>query len=78
MPSPFDSEQALQAFIRAEVDRRLGDVTTLKSQTRRGAGSPETVVTAPIGTLYLQTDGGAATTLWVKESGAAAVGWVAK
>ena len=43
-----------------------------------GAGSPETIVTANIGSLYLRTDGGAATTLYVKESGTGATGWVAK
>lgn len=50
----------------------------LLSLPQRGAGTPEGVVTAPVGTLYLRTDGGAATTLYVKETGAGAVGWVAK
>lgn len=45
---------------------------------RRGAGTPEGVVTAPVGTLWLRTDGGANTTLYVKESGAGNTGWVAK
>jgi hypothetical protein len=43
-----------------------------------GSGSPESVVTAPIGSLYTRTDGGAATTLYVKESGTGSTGWVAK
>lgn len=43
-----------------------------------GAGSPETVVTAPIGSLFLRTDGGAGTTLYVKESGSGNTGWVGK
>lgn len=43
-----------------------------------GTGSPETVVAAPVGTLYTRTDGGAGTTLYVKESGAGNTGWVAK
>lgn len=43
-----------------------------------GAGSPESVVTAPVGSLYTRTDGGAATTLYVKESGSGNTGWVAK
>lgn len=50
----------------------------LLSLPQRGAGTPEGVVTAPVGTLYIRTDGGAATTLYVKESGAGNVGWVAK
>lgn len=43
-----------------------------------GSGSPEGVITAPVGSLYLRTDGGAATTLYVKESGTGNAGWVAK
>lgn len=43
-----------------------------------GAGSPEGVITAPVGKLYTRTDGGAATTLYVKESGVGNTGWVAK
>jgi hypothetical protein len=45
----------------------------------RGTGSPEGVVTALVGSLYLRTDGGAATTLYVKESSPTpSTGWVAK
>ena len=43
-----------------------------------GTGSPEGVVTANVGRLYTRTDGGASTTLYVKESGAGNTGWVAK
>lgn len=43
-----------------------------------GSGSPETVVTAPVGSLYSRTDGGAGTTLYVKESGSGNTGWAAK
>ena len=43
-----------------------------------GTGTPEAAVTAPIGSLFTRTDGGAATTLYVKESGAGNTGWVAK
>jgi hypothetical protein len=43
-----------------------------------GSGSPEGVVTAPIGSLWTRTDGGANTTLYVKESGSGNTGWVAK
>lgn len=43
-----------------------------------GTGSPETVVTAPIGSLFLRTNGGASTTLYVKESGTGNTGWIAK
>ncbi len=45
----------------------------------RGEGSPEGVVVAPRGHLYLRSDGGAGTTLYVKEANdTTAVGWAAK
>lgn len=44
----------------------------------RGTGSPESVYTASIGSTYIRTDGGAGTTLYVKESGTGNTGWVGK
>ena len=43
-----------------------------------GTGTPEGSVTAPVGSLYSRTDGGADTTLYVKESGTGNTGWAAK
>jgi hypothetical protein len=43
-----------------------------------GADTPEGAVTAPIGSLFTRTNGGANTTLYVKESGTGSSGWVAK
>lgn len=43
-----------------------------------GTGTPEGVIAAPVGALYSRTDGGAGTTLYVKESGAGNTGWVGK
>jgi hypothetical protein len=46
---------------------------------RAGTGSPEGVVGLPVGSLWLRTDGGASTTLYVKQTGGGgATGWVAK
>jgi hypothetical protein len=45
---------------------------------RADAGTPEGAVTAPVGSLYLRTDGGVSTTLYVKTSGAGNTGWTAK
>jgi hypothetical protein len=45
---------------------------------RTGAGTPEGAVTAPVGSMYTDTTGGAGTTLYVKESGAGNTGWVGK
>lgn len=44
---------------------------------RRGTGSPEGVVTASPGALYIRDDGGASTSLYVKEAGTGNTGWVA-
>lgn len=41
-------------------------------------GSPEGVIASPVGSLYSRADGGAGTSLYVKEAGAGNVGWVAK
>lgn len=43
-----------------------------------GTGAPNGVVTASPGAVYLNLSGGAATTLYVKESGTGNTGWVAK
>jgi hypothetical protein len=67
------------------LDGTFGDITISGNGTsyavnglRSGTGSPEGVVTATVGTLYRRTDGGAGTTLYVKESGTGNTGWVAK
>lgn len=41
-----------------------------------GSGSPESVVTATVGSLYLRTDGAGGTCLYVKETGSGNTGWV--
>jgi len=43
-----------------------------------GSGSPEGVVTAPVGSLYSRSDGGLLSSLYVKESGSGNTGWVGK
>jgi hypothetical protein len=43
-----------------------------------GTGTPEGSLTATVGSLYTRTDGGATTTLYIKESGTGNTGWVAK
>jgi hypothetical protein len=53
-------------------------IRQLQGKVRWGSGTPEGAVTAPVGVLYLRDDGGAGTTLYVKESGTGNTGWVAK
>jgi polygalacturonase len=43
-----------------------------------GTGTPQGVVAAPVGSLFLRTDGGAGSVMYVKESGTGNTGWVAK
>ncbi len=43
-----------------------------------GTGTPEASLIGGIGSLYVRSDGGAGTTLYVKESGAGNTGWVGK
>jgi parallel beta-helix repeat protein len=43
-----------------------------------GTGSPEGVHAAPVGSQFARTDGGAVTSLYIKESGTGNTGWVAK
>lgn len=44
---------------------------------KTGSGSPQGVVTAPVGSLYTRTDGGTYSTLYVKTSGSGNTGWSA-
>jgi hypothetical protein len=46
-------------------------------QILNGTGSPNGVITAPIGSLYLRRDGGVSTSLYVNETGTN-LGWVPK
>lgn len=48
------------------------------AQVASGTGSPEGAVTAVVGSLFLRSDGGAGTTLYVKQSGTGNTGWAAK
>jgi len=54
---------------------RAGDGTAFWTT---GTGSPEGAVTAPVGSLFTRLNGGAGSTLYVKESGTGNTGWVAK
>jgi len=65
----------------ATLETRLSDDTNFAGAqslyNRFGSGSPEGVVTAPVGTIYNRTDGAAGTSAYLKESGTGNTGWVA-
>ncbi|MBN9484686.1 MAG: hypothetical protein BGO70_06810 [Bacteroidetes bacterium 43-93] len=42
-----------------------------------GTGSPNAVISAPVGSVYTRTDGSSGATFYVKESGTGNTGWVA-
>jgi hypothetical protein len=53
--------------------------TDLRGLLFIGTGAPGGVVTASPPAIYLNRSGGAGTTIWIKESGAAtSAGWVGK
>lgn len=43
-----------------------------------GSSSPESVVTATVGSIFINLSGGSSTTLYIKESGSGNTGWVGK
>ncbi len=55
-----------------------GQLLLSGSWIRNGTGTPESAITGNVGDLFRRTDGGAGTTLYVKESGTGNTGWVAK
>ncbi len=72
------TEGDLARFVEQLVSPLRTRFEQLRGVIHEGNGSPEGVVTAPVGHLYLRRDGGASTTLYVKQSGSANTGWVAK
>ena len=44
----------------------------------QGTGTPEGAVSAAVGSIFVRTDGGAGTSIYVKESGSGNTGWVGK
>jgi len=64
--------KARKFFVRADGGISVdGTAAVLRS----GSATPEGAITAPIGSLFKRTDGGAGTTLYIKESGAGNTGW---
>jgi hypothetical protein len=60
----------------AQVSSAAGN--SIVYDTLSGTGSPEGVVTAEVGTMYLRLDGSTSTTAYFKTSGSGNTGWTAK
>lgn len=50
---------------------------TAKPAVCQGSGTPEGSVTAPIGSIFMRSDGGVLSSLYVKQSGTGNTGWTA-
>lgn len=74
---PIEISEPIKAFDLNTRFRQIEELLT-RLPIRFGNGSPEGNETAPVGTIFMRLDGGAATTLYVKESGNGNVGWDAK
>lgn len=69
------SSNSVQRF-QFDVARNALRIDTIIWAT--GTGTPEGAVTAPVGSFYSRTDGGAGTSFYVKETGSGNTGWVGK
>ena len=66
--------------LKANLSILANGLLVLGNGTTHGeyVGNPEGAVTAPVGSTRYRTDGGASTTLYVKQSGTGNTGWAAK
>lgn len=71
-----DGVTELSRMLRFLYDNVAGDGETVR--VYRGYGSPLNTVSAGIGSIYMRLDGGASTSIYIKESGTDGSGWVAK
>ena len=71
-PLSFNGRASIYSSADAVIDFRNNAnnayASTQSLYDRWGSGSPEGVVTAPVGATYHRTDGGANTSFYVKES----------
>lgn len=67
---PPKSERDWRALLRS-----IYQLFVLMTRIHTGSGTPEAAIKAPVGHLYLRDDGGANTTIYVKESGTGNTGW---
>jgi len=77
-PYDFGSGAMYGLIKQVQIDTLLVGVTNAQPKIISGSGSPEGVEVARIGSIFLRIDGGAATTMYIKESGTGNTGWIAK
>lgn len=75
---PRETTQERFEGAQRNFDALIGFLNEFAGRFFWGTGTPENAVTAPVGCVYLRLDGGAGTTLYIKESGSADTGWIGK
>lgn len=70
-----DGVTRLNSILRQLAQNISSDGESVK--VYQGTGTPESSVSAGVGSLYMRTDGGADTSVYRKESGSGNTGWVA-
>jgi len=70
-------DEELRVIDGETIVRNALKVNNTASTINSGSGAPEGTLSAAVGSLYMRTDGGADTSLYVKESGSGNTGWVA-
>jgi hypothetical protein len=62
---------------KGNIDPVSGAISIGGPKLLGGSGSPEGAVAAPVGSIYMRSDGGSGTSVYNKESGTGNTGWVA-
>lgn len=78
VPVRFGADADAAIIESTDASLLLGGIDTTPVMVKVGTGTPEAVVTAVVGSMFLRTDGGAGTTLYIKESGTGNTGWAPK
>jgi hypothetical protein len=76
-PDTLKTDDSLVVGVRVDATLGFRHGSALLPSWTSGAGTPEAVVTAPIGSIFSRTDGGTGTALYRKEAGIGNTGWVA-
>jgi len=69
-----DTTNFASTVLAGQTDVQLA-FDAVADKVKMGTGSPEGAVTAPVGAIFLRTDGSTGTTLYRKESGTGNTGW---
>ncbi len=75
--SSYLPEEDYDPVNKSYIDLPIG-IEKTEAKLYGGLGSPEGEVLAQKGSIYLRTDGGANTSIYIKESGVEKTGWTAK